>query len=71
MEDKINNFVRETANVVEKEGKSKFSICDHRNWDRDLWDYRETIFRKLRERKYNVSTSINWGVMDVTVTLQF
>ena len=68
---KINDFIISKVLEVEKEGKASFSTCDHYNWDRDIWDYRNTIISKLRDRGYGVSTNTKWGVLDVTITLQF
>ena len=68
---KIEDFIYKIVAEVEKEGKTKFSTCDYRGWDRDIWDFRHTIFEKLRARNYGVSASMNWGVMDVTVILKF
>ena len=37
-------------------------------WDRDIWNYRDTIIKAIKNRGYNVDVSVNWGVTDITIT---
>jgi len=66
---KINDFINLQVNYVEKEGKTKFSTCNHSNWDNDIWAYKDIIIKKLKDRGYSVTQSVSYGVTDVIVTL--
>lgn len=68
LQEKIQNFVDNEAKYVEKDGSTKFSTCDHRGWDQDIYNQLGAITTALRERGYNVNTRVNWGVTDVTIT---
>lgn len=67
LQQKILNFVDNEAKYVERDGSTKFSTCDHRNWDQDIYNQLGAITTALRERGYEVTTQINYGVTDVTI----
>ena len=68
IQEKLQNFVNNEAKYVERDGTTKFSTCDHRNWDQDIYNHLGAITTALRERGYDVSIKVNWGVTDVTIT---
>ena len=67
-EQEIQNLIDNMANNVENTGSAKLSVCDERNWDKDLWNYRHQIMDALRGRGYIVNSSTNYGVLDIVVT---
>jgi hypothetical protein len=68
LEQKIQNKINDLTNEVERDGYTKFSVCDHYNWDRDLYNFRMQISNALSKRGYNVTSSVKWGVIDYQVT---
>ena len=66
--DKLQNVVNTECDYAEKKGSSRFSVCDHYNWDRDLWNHRDAIVAAIRRRGYKVSISCRWGVTDIDTT---
>jgi len=67
-EQEIQNLIDNMANNVENTGSAKLSVCDERNWDKDLWNYRHQIMNALRGRGYVVNSSTNYEVLDIVVT---
>jgi hypothetical protein len=68
LKEKLNKEINCHLNSVKESGSSKFSTCDYRGWDKDIWNHRHQIIDKLRDKGLNISTQINWGVLDVTIT---
>ena len=64
----IQNLIDNMANNVENTSSAKLSVCDERNWDKNLWEYRHQIMDALRGRGYIVNSSTNYGVLDIVVT---
>jgi len=64
----IQNLIDNMANNVENTSSAKLSVCDERNWDKNLWEYRHQIMDALRARGYIVNSSTNYGVLDIVVT---
>lgn len=69
LKEKLTNVIEEEIQYAEKNGKSCLSTCDHSNWDKDIWSYRDAIIEGIRKRGYNVTSSTKWGVLDITTTL--
>ena len=67
-EQEIQNLIDGMVNNVENDGTTKLSVCDERDWDKDLWNYRHQIMDALRGRGYIVNSSTNYGVLDIVVT---
>ena len=63
---KLQNEVSSIAERVEKGNRATWSIAN--TWDADFWAHRHTMMNTLRERGYNVSSSVNWGVVDYVIT---
>jgi len=68
IEHEIQNLIDNMANNVENTGSAKLSVCDERNWDKNLWEYRHQIMDTLRGRGYIVNSSTNYEVLDIVVT---
>ena len=68
LKDKLNKEINYHLNNVKESGSSKFSTCDHYNWDKDIWNHRHEIINKLKDEGLNVSSQMNWGVLDITIT---
>lgn len=68
LQEKLQNFVNKHSDYVEKDGSSEFSVCEHYNWDKDLWLHRQSIIDALRKRGYSVSVYVRWGVTDIEIT---
>ena len=68
LKDKLNKEIKHHAKLVEENGASILSTSDHYNWDKDIWNHRHAIIEKLKDKGYNVSTKINWEVLDITIT---
>jgi hypothetical protein len=64
IEVKILDLIKE----VEKYGSTTFSVCSHSNWDKDYYNHRDEISRILRSHKYNTSTTVRYGVIDILIT---
>lgn len=68
LKEKLNKEINYHLNNIKEGGSSRFSTCDHYNWDKDIWNYRHSIINKLRDEGLNVSSKMNWGVLDITIT---
>ena len=68
IQEKILREIDTECRYAEKNGTSRFSTCDHYNWDSDIWNNRQQIITGIRDRGYNVSQSTNWGVLDIITT---
>lgn len=68
LKDKLNAFVDNECEYARKYGKTKYSTCNHSNWDKDIWYFRHDIADIIRSRGFNVRSEINWGVTDYFVT---
>lgn len=69
LKEKLTNVIEEEIKYAKRDGKSRLSTCDHSNWDKDIWNYKDAIIEGIRKRGYDVATSTNWGVLDITTTL--
>ena len=67
-EEKLQQVVDTEIKYATERGDSRLSTCNHSNWDRDVWNHRHTIIEAIRNRGFNVSTSTNWGVLDIVTT---
>lgn len=65
---KLKRFIKELKEEVNKDGHTKFSTCDHYNWDRDIFNHREEIIQNLRNEGLNVGISSKWGVLDINIS---
>ena len=70
LELKLKNIVDTECNCADKYHRSKLSTCDARHWDKDVWNYRNDVINAIRKRGYIVTTSTNWGVLDIVTTKQ-
>jgi hypothetical protein len=70
LQEKIQDAINVECTYADKNGSSRLSVCDHYNWDRDLWAYRYDIVDAIRNRGYSVSMSVRWGVTDIEVSKQ-
>ena len=68
LKEKLNTIINRQIELVNKYGSNTLSTCDHYNWDKDIWNYRNFIIDKLVEEGFNVDTRTNWGVLDITIT---
>lgn len=68
LKDKLNKEINHHAKLVQENGSSRLSTSDHYSWDKDIWNHRHAIIEKLKEKGFNVSTKINWDVLDITIT---
>ena len=68
IKEKIIKAINTECDYAEKNGSSKLSVCDHYNWDKDLWVYRHAIIDEIKSRGYDVSVSDKWGVTDIVTT---
>ena len=68
IEEKIKQIVETEIEYAEKNGSTMLSTANHRHWDKDVWNYREQIIQAIRDRGYDVSVSVNHGVIDITTT---
>ena len=66
--EKLTDKINFESRYADKDGSTRFSVCDHYNWDRDFWNHRNVLIQALRDRGYNVSVSVSWGVTDIDVT---
>jgi hypothetical protein len=64
----IQEKVNYEAKYVEKYGTTTLSTCNHSNWDKNVWNYRQQIIEALKGRGYNVSCETNHGVLDIKIT---
>ena len=70
IKEKINRIIAEEIKYCKKNGFSKLSTCNYQNWDLVVWNYKTDIINGIRERGYKVSTSTNWGVLDIETRLK-
>ena len=68
LKEKLNTIINRQIELVNRFGSNTLSTCDHYNWDKDIWNYRNFIIDKLVEEGFNVDTRTNWGVLDITIT---
>jgi len=65
---KLQDKIDYECKYADRDGSTRFSVCDHYSWDRDFWMHRNTIIDAIRNRGYSVSISSKWGVTDIDVT---
>jgi len=68
IQEKLQAFIDLRCKYAEENGRTSFSTCNHYNDDHDIWDNHRQIIDVIRSRGYNVSSSTNWGVLDVVIT---
>ena len=68
LKEKLNKNISYHIDRIAKIGSSSFSTCDYSGWDKDIWNYRHSIIDKLIDLGFNVESSVNHGVLDVTIT---
>lgn len=68
VEEKIQRQIDIECQYADKNGRAKLSTCSVRNWDKDIYNYHNTIIEAIRNRGYNVSVSVNYGVIDIVTT---
>ena len=68
LQKKLQDKVNEECAYADKNGSSRFSTCDHSNWDQDIWRHHSAIIEAIRCRGYSVSVTYKWGVTDITTT---
>jgi len=68
LKEKLNKNISYHVDRVNEKGSSSFSTCDEYSWDKDIWNYRNSIIDKLIDLGFNVNTQMNWGVLDITIT---
>ena len=69
IKEQIDRIIAEEIKYCEETGMSKLSTCNYRNWDEVVWNYRVDIIDGIRDKGYKVSTSTNWGVLDIETKL--
>ena len=68
LKEKLNKVISKQVEMVNKYGSNTLSTCDHYNWDKDIWNYRNSIVDKLIDLGFNVDSQMNHGVLDITIT---
>ena len=68
LKEKLNKVISKQVEMVNKYGSNTLSTCDHYNWDKDIWNYRNSIVDKLIDLGFNVDSQVNHGVLDITIT---
>lgn len=68
LEQKISDKIEYECKYADRDGSTRFSVCDHYNWDRDFWMHRHTIIDAIKSKGYSVYVSSKWGVTDIDVT---
>jgi len=68
LKNKLNEIAKKEMEYADMRGSSKLSTCDYRGWDKDVWNHRAAIIKKIRDGGYNVSVSVSWGVTDILIT---
>ena len=68
LKEKLNKVISKQVEMVNKYGSNTLSACDHYNWDKDIWNYRNSIIDKLIDLGFNVDSQMNHGVLDITTT---
>jgi hypothetical protein len=46
------------------------ATCDARHWDNKLHSFMPKIAQEMRNRGFTVTSKINWGVTDWTITVE-
>lgn len=71
-EDYLNEQVEEFVAEVKKSDdfSTTRATCDARYWDNKLHNCMPEIATKLREKGFGVTSKINYGVTDWTITLK-
>tara|TARA_Y100000592_G_scaffold63269_1_gene98668 strand:+ start:10991 stop:11221 length:231 start_codon:yes stop_codon:yes gene_type:complete len=67
VKEKLQELVNTHGEIVEKEGNSHISTCNHYSWDQDVWNHRHEIMGALIKRGYHVSSKTNHGVLDIYI----
>ena len=70
LKEKLNKVCNLHAECANETGSSTLSVCDMYGygWDRDLWIHRYSIIRKLESMGFQISQSLKWDVLDITIT---
>ena len=68
LKEKLKKNIEYHKEQVAEKGSSSFSTCDYHGWDKDIWNYRNSIIDKLIDLGFNVESAVNHGVLDVTIT---
>ena len=68
LKNKLNEIAKTQMKYADMNGSTKLSTCDHRGWDKDVWNHRGAIIEKIRDSGYNISVSVSWGVTDILIT---
>jgi len=70
LEEKLKGIIEEKCAAAEKNGSTSISTCNAfiYGWDADTWNHRHAIMDGIRKRGYNVSSSTNHGVLDISIT---
>ena len=68
LKEKLNKVISKQVEMVNKYGSNTLSTCGHYNWDKDIWNYRNSIVDKLIDLGFNVDSQMNHGVLDITIT---
>lgn len=69
IQEKVQAKVEQLAKRADENGSAKLSVCDaaFNGWDQDEYNHRHAISRALEGRGYSVSSSVNWGVIDISI----
>jgi len=65
LKEKLQKIVDIECQYADRDGTSTLSTCDHFGWDKDIWNYRHEIITAIRNRGYDVSSSVKWCVTDI------
>jgi hypothetical protein len=68
LKEKLTRIAKQEMDYATENGSSTLSTCDYRGWDKDVWNNRQLIIKKLRDCGYNVSVKVAWGVTDIVTT---
>jgi|11BtaG_2_1085332.scaffolds.fasta_scaffold04484_9 hypothetical protein len=68
LQDKLNKVAKDQMDYATDNGSSVLSTCDERGWDKDVWNNKKEIIKKLRDCGYKVSVKVGWGVTDIITT---
>ena len=66
VQQKLQAKIDELCARTENSSKASWSIAD--TWDPDFWAHKGAIVSAIRNRGYDVSCSVNWGVTDYVIT---
>ena len=67
---KLQSVINSACKYADKRGSTTLSTCNMSGWDNDIWNYQSQIIKAIRNRGYNVSVSVNWGVTDIVTSVQ-